>query len=126
MALTVKQVTDMISGMRRLTLDENQAELMTRVEQSFGTLDKDGSGYLDMEESIQLINDLFNMMHFPPPPREQAEECFRGLDSDKSGHLSKSEMAEGIKAALRIKISYYESMLQYANEKKLGPDDVIQ
>jgi len=126
MALTVKQCSDMVAGMTRLTLPENRPELMSKVEQSWSNLDKDNSGTLDLEEAITLINDLFTLMHFPPPPREQAEVCFKGLDVDKSGELSKDEMAEGIKAALLIKISYYQNMLTYAKERDLKDNDLIQ
>eukprot|EP00760_Papus_ankaliazontas_P029739 PhM_4_TR4439/c0_g1_i1/m.33159 len=123
---TVKQAEEMIAGMSRLLDDSGAADLLSKVTLTFDNLDKDKSGYLDVDEGTALIDDLFAMMHYPPPPAEQSKECFNGLDADKSGSLTKDEVAEGIKHALRIKIGYLQNMLAYAKEKNLGPDDVIQ
>jgi Ca2+-binding EF-hand superfamily protein len=66
----------------------------------FNSVDKDGSGLIDMNEFGLVMSTISKDMSLPMPTKKEIKEVFSMLDTDNSGIISYEEFKVLIKAIL--------------------------
>lgn len=81
-------------------LTNKKLERIARV--TFDSVDKDGSGLIDIKELEVVMNSIANDLGLTPPSKKEIKECFDLLDTDRSGNINYEEFKFLIKSVLEF------------------------
>ena len=66
----------------------------------FNSVDKDGSGLIDIKELENVMHSISNDLGLKPPSKREIREVFNMLDSDGSGNITFYEFKFLVKCIL--------------------------
>jgi Ca2+-binding EF-hand superfamily protein len=85
-------------SLRSVVTNEKKLERIARV--VFNSIDKDGSGLIDIKELEVVMFSVANDLGLKQPSRKEIREVFNILDSDGSGNITFYEFKYLIKCIL--------------------------
>lgn len=85
-------------SLRSIIEDDKKLEKISRV--VFNSVDKDGSGLIDIKELETVMYSISNDLGLKPPSRREIREVFNMLDSDGSGQIKFYEFQFLVKCIL--------------------------
>lgn len=85
-------------SIRKILNDQRKIDRIAKV--VFNSVDKDGSGLIDMNELEVVMNTISKDMGLPKPSKTEVKDVFVLLDTDNSGMVSYNEFKRVIKGIL--------------------------
>lgn len=85
-------------SIRRILNDQKKISRIAKV--VFNSVDKDGSGLIDMNELELVMNTISKDLCLPLPSKTEVRDVFKLLDTDGSGMISLEEFKALIKVIL--------------------------
>jgi len=85
-------------SIRKILNDEKKLNRIAKV--AFKSVDKDGSGLIDLKEMELVMLAIAKDLRMAPPTKNDIREVFTMLDEDKSGNISLNEFKILIKCVL--------------------------
>ena len=112
----MQEIQETFNALDALLKDEKTfSELVSAV---FASIDKDGSGTLEIEEVEEFIMNVCSEMGIKnAPAKSNIRDVFEELDEDKSKNISKDELAKF------LKVLFEEQRNQLGKQLKSGVMD---
>jgi hypothetical protein len=85
-------------SIRNILNNDKKLDRIARV--AFNSVDKDGSGLIDIRELEVVMKSIASDMGLSPPTKQEIKDVFDILDDDKSGNISIKEFKFLIKCVL--------------------------
>ena len=85
-------------SLKNILNDDKKLDRIARV--SFKSVDKDGSGLIDIRELELVMKSIATDLRLASPSKEDIKDVFEMLDEDKSGNISYVEFKFLIKCLL--------------------------
>ena len=85
-------------SIRKILNDEKKLNRIAKV--AFKSVDKDGSGLIDLKEMELVMLAIAKDLRMAPPTKNDIREVFTMLDEDKSGNITLNELKILIKCVL--------------------------
>lgn len=73
-------------SLKNILNDDNKLDRIARV--AFNSVDKDGSGLIDIRELELVMKSIATDLRLALPSKEDIKDVFDMLDEDKSGNIS--------------------------------------
>jgi Ca2+-binding EF-hand superfamily protein len=85
-------------SIKSILTNDKKLDRIARV--SFNSVDKDGSGLIDIKELEVVMKSIATDLRLTPPSKQEIKEVFEMLDEDGSGNISFIEFKFLIKCVL--------------------------
>lgn len=85
-------------SVKNILNDDKKLDRIARL--SFNSVDKDGSGLIDIKELEVVMKSIANDLRLTPPSKQDIKDVFDMLDEDRSGNISYSEFKFLIRCVL--------------------------
>lgn len=85
-------------SIRNILNNDKKVDRIAKV--AFKSVDKDGSGLIDIKELEVVMNSIASDLGLDRPPKEEIKDVFNMLDSDHSGNISYKEFKVLIRCVL--------------------------
>ena len=93
------------------------AKLRQVTQAAFIAVDADGSGFLEVSELSEVMNQVASDIFLPPPTQEELEEVLKELDTNNDGKLP----VEEFEVLIRLVLEMSKSRLRNLSEDNIVP-----